>query len=71
MLFSGNIYHMPTELLSYKDQCLSKIYLRCAGILAKAGQKNNSEKFFEKSKESSFWDYMLGRYFKIPFVLLI
>jgi glycosyltransferase involved in cell wall biosynthesis len=63
MIFNDNIYHLPSALLSYKGKCLSKIYLRCARISAKAGKKRESEEFFARAKKSSFWDYILGRYF--------
>ena len=63
MVFNDNIYHLTPNLLSYKNKCLSKIYLKCAKISAKAGKTREAKDFFAKSKKSSFCNYMLGRYF--------
>jgi glycosyltransferase involved in cell wall biosynthesis len=63
MVFNDNIYNLSPNLLSYKNKCLSKIYLRCAKIYAKAGEKHAAEDFFTRSKKLSFCDYILGRYF--------
>jgi glycosyltransferase involved in cell wall biosynthesis len=62
-VFNDNIYKLPPNLLSYKGRCLSKIYLKCARILANAGEKRLAEDFFTKSKKLNFCNYMLGRYF--------
>jgi glycosyltransferase involved in cell wall biosynthesis len=63
MVFNDNIYHLTPNLLSYKNKCLSKIYLKCAKISAKAGKAREAEHFFAQSKKLSFCNYMLGRYF--------
>ncbi len=62
IVFNDNIYHLPPNLLSYKNKCLSKIYLKCARMLAKAGEKRAAEDFFSKSKKTSFYNYILNRY---------
>ncbi|RKY06138.1 MAG: glycosyltransferase [Planctomycetota bacterium] len=62
MVFNENIYHLSPNLLSYKNRCLSKVYLRCARISAKAGKKRDAEDFFTQSKRSSFCNYILDRY---------
>ena len=62
MVFNDNIYHLSPNLLSYKNKCLSKIYLKCARMLAKAGEKRVSDDFFFKSKKVSFCNYILNRY---------
>jgi glycosyltransferase involved in cell wall biosynthesis len=63
MVFNDNIYHLTPDLLSYKNKCLSRVYLKCAKISAKAGKTREAEDFFAKSKKSSFCTYILGRYF--------
>ena len=62
MVFNDNIYHLSPNLLSYKNKCLSKIYLKCARMLAKAGEKRVADDFFLKSKKVSFCNYILDRY---------
>lgn len=62
MVFNENIYHLSPNQLSYKNKCLSKIYLKCAGILAKADRKEEAKVFFKKSKKMSFSNYILNRY---------
>jgi glycosyltransferase involved in cell wall biosynthesis len=63
MVFNENIYHLSPHLLSYKNKCLSKIYLKCAKIFVKAGKKQEAKTFFSKSKKISLVNYILGRYF--------
>ena len=63
-VFNDNIYNLSPNLLSYKDKCLSKIYLKCARISANAGKEKATKEFFNKSKKSSFYNYFLERYLK-------
>ncbi len=67
MVFNDNIYHLSPKLLSNKNKCLSKIYLKCARMLAKAGEKRAAEDFFLRSKNASFYNYILDRYLKLHF----
>lgn len=62
MVFNEDIYHLSPSLLSYKDKCLSRVYLRCARISARAGKKREAEDFLAQSKKSSFYTYILDRY---------
>jgi glycosyltransferase involved in cell wall biosynthesis len=67
MIFNDNIYNLPQSLLSYKNICLSKVYLKCAKISARAGKKRETENFLIKSRKSSFYNYILQRYIKFYF----
>ncbi len=62
MVFNDNIYHLPSNLLSYKDKCLSKIYLKCAKMSERAGKKSEAEKFYKQFKKTSLLNYILKRY---------
>jgi len=64
MVFNDNIYHLPSNLLSYKGKCLSQVYLKCARISAKAGKEKAAQEFIEKSKKSNLYNYLLERYLK-------
>lgn len=67
MVFNDNIYNLSPGLLAYKDRCLSKVYLRCAKIFERAGNKREAEDFFFRSKKASFSNYVLARYLKFLF----
>ncbi|MHC4254141.1 MAG: hypothetical protein ACYSUL_00810, partial [Planctomycetota bacterium] len=58
-----NIYNLSQKLLSYKDKCLSRVYLECAKKYLKAGKIREAEDFFIQSKRLSFWNYISDRYF--------
>ena len=64
MVFNDNIYHLPSNLLSYKGKCLSQVYLKCVRISAKAGKEKAAQDFIDKSKKSSLYHYLLERYIK-------
>ena len=51
MVFNDNIYHLTPNLLSYKNRCLSKIYLKCAGFPQRPG-KHAKPKIFSLNQRS-------------------
>jgi len=63
MVFNNNIYSLPPDVLRYKQECLLKIYLKCAGMLKKAGNKQQAEVFFQKAKKMGIIKYLISRYF--------
>jgi len=63
MVFTENMYRLPSELLSYKNQCLSRVNLLCARIAARAGKTREAEDFYTTSRKLSLCSYLLGRYF--------
>ena len=64
MVFNDNIYHLPPKLLSNKNRCLSKIYLKCARMSTIAGKKSMAEDFFLRAKKTNFCSYVLNRYYR-------
>lgn len=64
MIFKDNIYHLPSGLLSGRNKCLSKIYMRCARIYEQAGKQQQAREFYLKSKKASVSNYLLNRYLK-------
>jgi len=63
-LFDDNIYDLSDELLSYKNKCLSEIYLKCARICERADKNNEAQDFYNKAKSLRFFNYIYQRYIK-------
>jgi glycosyltransferase involved in cell wall biosynthesis len=64
MIFNDNIYQLPSGLLSGRNKCLSKIYMRCARIFERTGKQQQAREFYLKSKKASVSNYLLNRYLK-------
>ncbi len=67
MIFCDNIYHLSPTLLSNRNKCLSKIYLKCARMFAKAEKKQLANSFFLKAKKASLCNYLLNHCFRLRF----
>jgi glycosyltransferase involved in cell wall biosynthesis len=64
MVFNNDIYQLPPNLLTHKNKCLSRVYLKCARIFTKAGKKHEAEESFCRSRKLSFYNYILNRYIR-------
>lgn len=63
-IFKDDIYRLSPVLLSYQNQCLARVYLKCAKIYGNAGKTQEAEELFRKSKKASLYQYLLRRHLK-------
>lgn len=61
-VFNDDVYGLTSALLSYKGRCLSKVYLKCARIFTKAGDKSKAKEFYKKARRSDLINYIIDRY---------
>lgn len=63
-IFNDNIYNLETNNLRHKNRCLFKIYYKCAKIYDDAKKNEEAKKYFAKSKEVCFCNYIYRHYLK-------